>query len=324
MPRTSKPARITLASIDKHGQGHNQKLVPFPDWESNLSESCNSLLNVLSMEIDPDGVMWILDGKRDNHLTNCPAKIVLFDLNSHKQLSSFDIPENVCGVKKNCFVNDIVVDGDFAYMSDTTSSDPGILVYNRKEQQAWKFRNDKFFGRKDASNFTVQGHAFLGVNNINGIALSSDCTKNKTFYFTALSSYNMYSISTDILKDSTKASVLDISNNIVDHGKKFSQSAGMVCDDDDNLYFGLQVDDAVAKWDTKKPLTKLRKISKSYTQLMWPDSATIDNDGNLYYLTNKLPAYNDVGLKKDEVNFRIVKWHIGNRGYFYCKNKNPK
>lgn len=80
------------------------------------------------MEVDKEGVMWVLDAKRNANYTSCPPKIVLLDLNNDgKVIQSYDVPSDQC--PEGCYLNDLVIDGDFMYSSDTTTSDPGKKIH---------------------------------------------------------------------------------------------------------------------------------------------------------------------------------------------------
>lgn len=322
LPRGSKKTRITLTSVPRDSPKENPLLTPFPSWEANTEEKCDALLNVMSMEIDKNGIMWILDTKRDVLVTQCPPKIVLIDLNrNNKVIQSYIIPNELCPWDKGCFVNDIVLDGDYCYMSDTTATDPGILVYNRKLNDAWKFRDPTMFGDRKAANFTSQGYPLTTVQNVNGIALSPDCGQNRTLYFSCLTGYNLYSVSNFILKNK-QLSGGKISKYITDLGQKLTQSAGMAMDESGYMYHGLQPLDAVAVWDTSRPLCEDRIISQDHEKLGWPDSAVIDNEGRFYYITNNLLKFTgQKEFNKTDVNFRVVMWHVNKRSYFYCDSE---
>lgn len=87
LPRVKESSRVTLASISVDAHRENPLLSPYPSWELNSGSSCDTLQDVLSMEIDKDGVMWVLDGRRLNKRVACPAKIVLLDLNNAGKVS---------------------------------------------------------------------------------------------------------------------------------------------------------------------------------------------------------------------------------------------
>lgn len=157
LPRVKQSSRVTLASIPITADKKNPLLSPYPNWEMNSGSSCNTFQNILSMEIDREGIMWVLDARRVDNNTDCPPKITLLDLKKKGEIvNNFIVPNELCP-HKSCFLNDIVLDGDYAYMSDTTKTDPGIFIYDRKTNSAWKARDATMFGDPNAVNFTAQG-----------------------------------------------------------------------------------------------------------------------------------------------------------------------
>lgn len=126
LPRNKQNARIVLATIPLDAHRSDPLLTPYPDWEMNTDDDCNALQDLISMEIDTDGIMWVLDAKRTTKEVTCPPKIVLLNLNDGgKVVQSYNVPRDQC--PEGCFLNDLVIDGDFMYSSDFTKSDPGNL-----------------------------------------------------------------------------------------------------------------------------------------------------------------------------------------------------
>lgn len=318
LPRIKPGSRITLASIDADAKKENPLLSPFPSWSMNSGDNCNTLHDVLSMEIDNNGVMWVLDARRTERFVLCPPKIVLLDLKKGGAvISSFEVPDDLCPHKHGCFLNDIVVDGDFAYISDTTKSDPGLFVYNRKENKAWKLRDQTMFGEPNATNFVAQGENFTGLSHINGIALSPACGERRKIYYMPQTSLHIFSICTSIAKDQNY-SKQNISEYITDHGAKQGQSGGMMCDNRGEIYYGLLPLDAVGKWNTSEPLQNAVIVEENHEIIRWPDSFSFDSKGNLHLITNSILYFSRNKIDVSEINFRVVKLHTDSGSYQHC------
>lgn len=128
LPRYHSKARITLASVPLDANQRNPLLTPYPNWAMNTGDSCDVLQDVSAIKIDKDGIMWVVDGKRALSQTDCPAKLVLLDLNNNgRVVDTYKIPKRVCSKDEGCIINDIVLNGDFAYMAFYSKSDLGIL-----------------------------------------------------------------------------------------------------------------------------------------------------------------------------------------------------
>ena len=88
VPRYLDGVPATLNTIknsrNKTGDSISPILRPFPSLEENLIGDCNSLQNVLALEIDPFGRLWIVDsgnaGIYEAGKSNCSAKIVIYQL----------------------------------------------------------------------------------------------------------------------------------------------------------------------------------------------------------------------------------------------------
>lgn len=318
LPRVKPGSRVTLASIDADAVKENPLLAPFPSWNMNLGSKCSALHDVLSMEIDTSGVMWVLDARRTEPFVKCPPKIVLLDLDKNGEvISSFEVPNHLCPHHNGCFLNDIVVDGDFAYISDTTKSDPGLFVYNKKQNKAWKLRDQTMFGDPAATNFVAQGELFTGLSNINGIALSPNCAANRRIFYMPQTSLHIYSICTGIAKNEEYAKQ-NVSEYITDHGTKQGQSGGMMCDNRGEIYYGLLPLDAVGKWNTSKALQTAVIVEENHKIIKWPDSFSFDTKGNLYLITNSILYFSRNTIDVKKINFRITKLHTGYESYQHC------
>ncbi|KAH9628524.1 hypothetical protein HF086_008044 [Spodoptera exigua] len=72
MPRMLDGVPATLATIPVAPSDTAPKLRPFPSWSQNTVGDCNALQFVQNIEIDKNGLMWILDNGRVGTLTQNP------------------------------------------------------------------------------------------------------------------------------------------------------------------------------------------------------------------------------------------------------------
>ncbi|KAB0796208.1 hypothetical protein PPYR_10269 [Photinus pyralis] len=327
LPRLRKGTPVTLAFLPMNSKSTTNPLLrPYPSWEMNVRKNCSALQNVQSMEIDRFGVMWVIDGVRINSLTKCPPKIVLLDLkNAGRVLHSYVVPNDV-SLHQGGFLNDIVVDesdGGFAYITDNSVQDPGLVVYSRVYNKSWKLRDASMFGEVDASEFTVDGLINEGMVPVDGIALEPMPAKrkgNRMVYYCALSSYSLYAISASILKNEELCKSGEWRRDVEYIGKKRSQSDGLVMDNKGNLYYGLLSRYGVGKWNIKKPLQSAKNIDVNKKKFVWPDSFTFDTDGHLYVLANGINKFfsrtYELRLSPD-MKFKILKSYTGTNSYLY-------
>lgn len=227
--------------------------------------------------------MWVVDqGKMDK----CPSKLVIFNLETIdfvqtgekkspdcevrvKPFKVFSFPEEVSSPKQGSRLGEIVVDedGPRAYIADYGTGNSGILVYNFRTDGCRKFRIQE--GPKENLR-NSKGAA--------GLALSPP-GRNRTLYYSPQGSLDLYSVPVDILKNvnSTDRQVLDSLTKI---GNISSETDGMIADSSGNIYFGLEKERSVVKWNPKAGnLETQKKVLASDGNFTWIDSFAFDLTG---------------------------------------------
>lgn len=333
LPRMKEGVPATLARIPAKAYENDTEplLEPFPSWGMNTEGDCNAFQNVQNVEIDTKGRMWILDGGRTSTMTKlastkCRPRLVIFDIKNNQTVTNYYFPETV--TNNRSYLYDLVlddVDGGYAYITDNSGADPGIIVYSAKKGKSWKVRdNATMRASPESIEFRVSGTAITAPINLAGIALGTRTTNSKdhtfvsqdrTVYFCPLSSSHLYSIDSSDLKDEN---LQNPSSKIKDLGKKSSQTDGMVTDEHGKLYYGLLGDSSIAIWDPKTPFTSGQKIiARDTTHIQWPDSLTFDDDGNLLVVTNRLQKFIYGQINISEPNFRILEAAVGVKSYLF-------
>ncbi|XP_022920917.1 dopaminechrome tautomerase-like [Onthophagus taurus] len=326
LPKLKEGAAVTLGYISQNSRGRKNVLIrPYPTWRMHSGSNCATLQNVQSMEIDSKGVMWILDGNRFNNYTKCPPKLVLLDLeNRGKLLHIFEFSEEISSARGG-FLNDIVIDetdGGYAYITEASSNDPGLIVYSRSQDKAWKLRDKTMFAEIEASNFTVDGSYNDQLVPIDGIALSPipvNKKQDRLVYYCALSAVNLYAISTRILKNEKFCRGSMWRKYVRAVGEKQGQSDGLAIDNEGNLYYGLLDSYGIAKWNIYEPINSTKIIEENNSTIIWPDSFSFDNQGFIYVLTNGIHKFFNPTVKHDTTStkFRLMKLYTGTKSYMY-------
>ncbi|RZC39071.1 yellow-1 [Asbolus verrucosus] len=336
LPRMRTGVPATLARI-KAGptQETSPKLQPFPSWQMNGIDDCNNLQSVQNVEIDTKGQIWIIDGGRIDTLMNsaaeCSPKLLIFDIKSNRTNTVYVFPEDVAP-KATSFLYDLVVDntdGGYAYVTDNSAHDPGIIVFSVKENRAWKIRNAPSMAADPAAiHFTVNGIAISTPVNIAGIALgpkvhtSNDklvINEAREVYFSPLSSLNLFSVNTTILRnENLTRQNFDYGSAIKNVGLKPSQSVGMVMDNQGILYYTLLANNAIGRWDSHTPFdTEQRLIARDNKYIEWPNSFAFDQNGNLTVVVNRLNRFIFDKLDLGVYNFRLISAEVGGKSYLY-------
>nr|ATB56346.1 yellow-x4 [Leptinotarsa decemlineata] len=320
--RPGVPATLTYIPL-RSNKKVNQPLIPYPDWEMNNDSYCGHLQSVQSMEIDPQGIMWVIDGVRIQYNTNCPCKLLLLDLNnSGKVIHEYVFPNEVC-LGNGAFLNDIVLDGDHAYMTDNSYIDPGLIVYSKKANQAWKLRDRSMFPEENAPKFSVDGTPVTLKVAIDGIALSPKTvgrSVDRTLYYSPVTGYDLFSIQTSVLKNFSLFQNAKFRDKIKLIGRKQGATDGMMMDNVGNLFYTLVSHNAVGRWNIKTPFNNATILYQNNSSMIWPDTFGITQNGYLYMTSNYVSNYLDpnVELKlSSTIKFRVWKFHSGTMSYMY-------
>lgn len=335
VPRIKDGVPATMARIPAvPDTDTSPNLEPFPSWELNTIGDCRGFQSVQSFEIDLSGYMWVIDNgrtstiKSNNTLPSCLPSLTLIDLNEGRNtMLRYNFPDNVAG--PNSYLNDIVVDdseGGYAYITDNSGADPGIIVFNRKENKSWKFRDTMSMrSDPDASHFSLNGTDKNMSINVDGIALGPRFINKKNVvdrlvYFSPLSSFKLYVTAASVLKNesfSDQPSSLR-ADDVKLVGSKTSQTDGMIMDEEGVLYYGLVGDYAIAQWDSRTNFsTNQEIIAKDKDFIQWVDRFAFDTLNNLHVIINRLHNFVADKVNVEEVNYRILKTDVGVKSYLY-------
>ena len=335
IPRWKNGVPVTLAVTPSTPVNSETapKLEPYPNWDMQKIGDCKAFQFVQAVEIDPKGRMWVLDTGRSATMTleakaACAPRLVILDLESRGAvLRSYAFPADVAS-PDTAILNDIVLDhedGGLAYITDADEKKPGIIVFSLANGTSWKVSHESMFAKADAVGFIVEQTRVTQARNVDGVALSPASVQGeRTLYYTPLSSFNIFAVSTRVLRDEALRANINKPGNtdIRVLGRKPSQTDGMVMSNTGVLYFGLLADDAVSMWDSKNPsfVTGQRIISRDHHLMQWPSSFAFDEQGRLWCVTNRLHTFLDRGLTVDKPNFRAIMAKVGMRNYQYYEN----
>ncbi|XP_053607684.1 protein yellow-like [Plodia interpunctella] len=338
MPRMLDGVPATLATIPVRPTSTAPKLQPFPSWSDNAVGNCSALQFVQNIEIDRNGIMWILDNGRIGTLTpkpstKCPPSIVLIDLKSGDNKME-RIPFSPDAVNPlNTYLNDLVVDnrdGDYAYITDNSAVDPGIIVFRRSDKKSWKLRDTRSMTSvTGATLFRINGTSVNLPVNIDGIALgpqfrTMDAKIDRTVYYSPLSSFHLYAVNASVLRNESLGTSGDSSAlrpYVVDVGVKASQTDGMKMDSKGLLFYGLIGNSTIAEWNSTYDFhVGQRTIARDPTFIQWVDRFAFDGSGNIYVVVNRLFNFVKQQVSTSEVNYRILRCYTGSKSYVFGEN----
>lgn len=275
-------------------------LRPYPNARMNSlrTEASVAIRYVQSMEITPDGIMWILDVGRLNILSailsggDPPAEdgqpsLLLWDIDKNVLVDRYWFPENVASAKSS-FLNDLVVDTTrkVAYISD--AGDGAIIVVDMNAKHSWKFSGPSTL-TDPSFEFVIAGKhlgkGFLDVPQ-DGIALSAD---TNTLFHCALHTTKLYSVPTAVLRQGSLIDFRSHATLVGDRGPG-GTADGMLAMADGSIFMGSNGDPklGLAVYGGKGDPSKSKILGPS----RWVDTFGFDNTNReLYWTENNLDLF---------------------------------
>lgn len=325
LPRLYSGTPATLAVMENTEKfTTNPLLKPFPNWRINNGKNCDSFQSVHSMEIDRRGVMWLLDGNRISNFTRCPPKLFLIDIkNDGVILHAFEFPEYLSS-STGGFLNDLVIDesdGGYAYITENSDHDPGLIVYSRFQNRAWKLRDRSMFAEPKASVFVANDLRNTKLINIDGIAMSplpKRKNQERLIYYSCISSLNLFAISNRILKNEMFARGDSWRKHIRYIGAKQGQTDGLIIDNKGTFYYTLVNLYAIGEWSIYEPFITSTILEQDASIFRWPDSFGFDSKGYLYVVSNEINRF-FAGLQtvNEEIKYNIARFFTGTQSYLH-------
>lgn len=322
--KSGVPSTLNLVVL---GDNKEPLLWPWPSKAMNDPNNCDSLQFVQSMEIDPEGVMWVLDVGRKywvddvpNAANNtCPPKMVLIDVPTGTVVDRYVFP-NEDAPHDGAYLNDLVIDvpRQIAYISSTgnNATDLGsIVVYDRNQRKSRRFE-DKSTHAEEGADIVIHGVVQSELQDFpcDGIALAPD---RDLLYYTALGGFHLYSLETELLRDFSKTND-QVSATVVDYGEKPSNSDGMAFSQDGTLWFGGITTDTLYSWTPGQgPVSDATAVKTDAEGLWWIDTFAWDETGSIWMTSNRLNQWFFGSPDYSETNYRILKADVGAFSYMH-------
>ncbi|XP_036320204.1 protein yellow [Rhagoletis pomonella] len=314
--RDGIPATLTYINMD-HSLTGSPELIPYPDWRSNTAGDCaNSITTAYRIKADECGRLWVLDTGTvgiGNTTTNpCPYAVNVFDLQTNTRIRRYELRAD--DTNANTFIANIAVDigkscdDAFAYFSDELGY--GLIVYSWEQNKSWRFSaHSYFFPDPLRGDYNIAGLNFQwGEEGIFGMALSPIRSDGyRTMFFSPLASHRQFAVSTRILRDESR--VEDSYHDFValDERGPNSHTTARVMSDDGVELFDLIDQNAVGCWHSSMPYSPQFHgvVDRDDVGLVFPADVKIDEDKNVWVLSDRMPVFLLSDLDYNDVNFRI-------------------
>ncbi|GBP65437.1 Protein yellow [Eumeta japonica] len=311
----SIPATLNYIALDAP-YDPSPKLAPYPSWKGNELGNCEYGLNtVYRIKADRCDRLWVLDTGTygyDNTTTNpCPYALNVYDLNTDQRIRRYVLRAE--DIVPSTFIANIAVDvgkdcdDTFAYMSDELGY--GLIAYSWEENKSWRFSHSYFMPDPLKGDFNIAGMNFQwGSEGIFGIALSSiGANGYRTLYFSPLASHTEFEVSTQTLRDEKRVSDSYRDFKVVGTRGADSHLTAKVMSEDGVQLFNLIDQNAIGCWNSElsyKP-QNIAIVEKDDVGLIFPSDVKIDDDQNVWAISDRMSIFLEAELDYSDINFRI-------------------
>ncbi|XP_059059630.1 protein yellow-like [Achroia grisella] len=328
IPRWKKGVPSSLNYIHLNGS-QQQPLIPYPSWtDAMLSgkdccvRSNSTVVSTFRVHVDKCDRLWVVDnGVADmaNEVKQIsdPA-VIIFDLNTDKLIRRHTLSDDV--LRDSSILTSIVVDIEkncseaFAYIPDMGSN--AIIVYSLGTDDAWRVENHYFHFDPHAGTYKVGGVDFYWSDGVSSVALSQPRKDSyygysfRDLFLHPTSSTKQFKMSTKLLKDKN-VSEEDIFNGVVVVGDRGPNSQATACDYDpvSNILFYTQLcKNGVGCWNTDKPFSAENNplIISDCNLLEFPNDIKVDQEGNIWILSDRQSRFLYDSMDFNQTNFRIL------------------
>ncbi|KAG5889904.1 hypothetical protein JTB14_008050 [Gonioctena quinquepunctata] len=298
-------------------------LTPYPDWNTLPKDGDipaeNHIVSPFRIKVDPCDRLWVMDtglaGITENPRQISPPAIVIFDLKTDKLIRRYNLKASDTKAQDSFFSN-IIVDitkdtcgNAFAYIPDMGGY--GLVVYSFAENDSWRIRHNYFNVDPLKGDLTIGGVSAQSPFGIISIALGS-LVRNKfrTAYFHSLASTNEFSVSTEVLRNRSQATdprsyvLFKLEGN---KGNRAQTSASVFDERTNVLFLGQIQEDSLSCWNPRHKLEpkNVNKVATDHQSLIFINDITIDEDRNLWILSDRMPSFLYGLLNPNDVNYRI-------------------
>ncbi|KAH8419677.1 hypothetical protein KR009_000774, partial [Drosophila setifemur] len=314
--RDGIPATLTYINMD-HSVTGSPELIPYPDWKANTAGDCaNSITTAYRIKVDECGRLWVLDTGTvgiGNTTTNpCPYSVNVFDLTTDTRIRRYELPAT--DTNPNTFIANIAVDvgktcdDAYAYFADELGY--GLITYSWELNKSWRFSaHSYFFPDPLRGDFNVAGINFQwGEEGIFGMSLSPIRSDGfRTLYFSPLASHRQFAVSTRILRDETRTEDSYHDFVALDERGPNAHTTSRVMSDDGVELFNLIDQNAVGCWHSSMPYSPQFHgiVDRDDVGLVFPADVKIDENKNVWVLSDRMPVFLLSDLDYSDTNFRI-------------------
>ncbi len=288
-------------------EGGETRPYPTPEWANAPTGDGPGLRDVLGLNVDRAGILWMLDGQDYGQGDGHAGRIIGWDTTTETLHRIIYLAPPV--TRPTSFLNDLAIDREHGaiYITDTGSPDTAaLIVVDLATGRARRVLEGSRFTRPEEIDMVIDGRTVTfggGPARIGANPITIDPT-NTWVYFAPMSGTAMYRVRTSDLRNEALSDA-DLAARVERYGDK-PISDGSTVDNAGNVYITDITNDAIG---VIRPGGAYEVLYKR-DDLSWPDGFAFGPQGHVYATINELhrsPVLNggDNGAKGE---FKIVRF----------------
>ncbi|KAG4067352.1 hypothetical protein HA402_000343 [Bradysia odoriphaga] len=327
VPRRAPGIPSTLNYVDADLPiGSSPPLRPYPDFKTNELEpkqlaDHTRIVSVYRTRVDECGRLWfVCTGalEYDKTIQIQRPSLWIIDMKTDKVVQRYEIPESIIEpgrgiISLNVDVDMKTCDNAYAYISDFLTQ--SLLVYSLKENRMWRFNHDYLKYDLELTKYELDGFKYQWYDGVFSVALG---TRNedgyRTAYFHPMASTSEFSVSTKVLQSEEASKRVDHGDDFKKVGERGHLSQSALHDFHQRtgiIFFSQIARHGVSCWNTHKPCTPENNgLVDQNATINYPVDLNIDNEDNVWVLTNTLPKFIYGKLDTNEFNFRVWRTNV--------------
>ncbi|XP_030558891.1 L-dopachrome tautomerase yellow-f2-like [Drosophila novamexicana] len=323
--RVGIPSTLNFIDMRRDSKQNSPKLYAYPNFELNqFNKSAQNLVSVYRTTVDACQRLWFIDTGMLEYPNNRQQirrpSIWIVDLKTDRVIKRFDIPESI--VETGRGLASLTIDMEsaeecgqaYAYIPDLVNS--RLYVYNLATDRIWSFAHNYFNFDPVAGDLNIGGQSFRWDDGIFSTTLGAQQPDgSRDVYFHAMASNNEFVVSNRVLQLESNAARSDHGNDFRLLGSRGQNKQSTMHDYDPKtgvIFYAEIQTNGVGCWNTNQPFSAANHgtVASNEQTMIYPSDLTIDEDGNIWIMTNSMPIFIYSTLDSNVYNFRIWKQNV--------------
>uniref|UniRef100_A0A1Y9G9K3 Yellow protein n=1 Tax=Anopheles albimanus TaxID=7167 RepID=A0A1Y9G9K3_ANOAL len=324
--RTGIPATLAVVSLDQVVKDEKSpKLTAYPDAITNqlrrsYEPEPKRLVSVYRTRVDRCDRLWFVDTgflEYPGHRKQVQRpSLWIIDLQKDRKVRQFEITEAIVAEGHGmASVTVDLMDGEdcesaYAYIPDLAFY--RLYVYSFKDNRMWTFRHEYLSFDPRMTGFSVAGVRFRWNDGIFSLALGPAKSEpnDRIVYFHAMASTSEFKTSSSVLRNETLAQAGGYDHLFTHLGERGIKTQCTIHQFDPvtGVLFYAEVNrNSIGCWNSAQRFEPETHgiVHLDNKDFIYPSDMTLDNEGELWVMTNGLPRWIYASLNLDEYNFRV-------------------